>query len=522
MVKVSSQNVSAIAFRVTPAPAPAVAMASAPTPKLTLPPAPSAVPMTASVMVDIAKPRGRANSDIEQIQREPVEPESSRVGTETPAPTRSVIQDASPNAPTLPPAAAAVTAKSAALGKADWKDEVSRSLSDISGSSTQPAEPDVAVVKAPVTTSTSDLAATHTSNRRAVADPSTPPTGSTSDQNVDIRNSMPAQVPVSSSATELVIQPVPFQPVPLQIVGSVAAALPIRADVAFSPNIGDLAFAARIKPAGVPGQPSAHAASAPNSMSYADTASQSVKAAGQANTKEENDPDCDEQQNAAPPASSSSLALGSSTAKPSFRKEDVADSTANVVAPTPVPPAQAVMQPANAVVPAESALTAKAAPAAAVAAPPETTHVLLDKPSQATAPARNISLQVEGASGQTVDIRIASRSGDLNVAVRAGDENVAQNLRQGLDDLETHLAQNGYHADTWHPGHSGLTTEPAAPASSSSNSSSHQQSQSGPGSQQNRGQRDNNPSNRPRWVNELASSLKTQSTEKGNENGIST
>jgi hypothetical protein len=176
----------------------------------------------------------------------------------------------------------------------------------------------------------------------------------------------------------------------------------------------------------------------------------------------------------------------------------------------------------NAIAPAEPGLTAKAAPAAVAAAPPETTHVLLDKPSQATAPARNISLQVEGASGQTVDIRIASRSGDLNVAVRAGDENVAQNLRQGLDDLETHLAQNGYHAETWHPGHSESTTEPAAPASNSSNSSSHQQSQSGTGSQQNRGQRDNNPSNRPRWVNEFTSSLKTQSTEKGKQNGIST
>jgi hypothetical protein len=146
----------------------------------------------------------------------------------------------------------------------------------------------------------------------------------------------------------------------------------------------------------------------------------------------------------------------------------------------------------------------------------------LDKPSQAASPARSISLQVEGASGQTVDIRIAARSGDLDVAVRAGDNNVAQNLRQGLGDLESRLAQNGYHAETWHPGHSGSTTEPAAPASNSSNSSSQQQSQSGPGSQQNRGQRDNNPSNRPRWVNELASSLKTQSAEKGNENGIST
>jgi hypothetical protein len=100
---------------------------------------------------------------------------------------------------------------------------------------------------------------------------------------------------------------------------------------------------------------------------------------------------------------------------------------------------------------------------------------------------------------------------------------VAQDLRQGLGDLESRLAQSGYHAETWHPGHNGSTTEPAASGSNSSNSPSQQQSQSGSGwSQQNRGQRDNNPSNRPRWVNQLTSALNAGSTEKGNANGIIT
>ncbi len=200
------------------------------------------------------------------------------------------------------------------------------------------------------------------------------------------------------------------------------------------------------------------------------------------------------------------------------------DGAASVAEPSAASSPQPVLQSVTTTVPHELRSTTPsptAAPAESVARP-DPTHILLDKPSQVTTPARNISLQVEGASGQTVDIKIASRSGDLNVAVRASDDNVGQNLRQGLGDLESRLAQNGYHAETWHPGHSGSTIEPAAPGSNSSHSSSQQQSHSGSGSQQNRGQRDNNSSNRPRWVNELAASLKNQSTEKGNENGILT
>ncbi|HEX4276076.1 MAG TPA: hypothetical protein VHZ74_12015 [Bryobacteraceae bacterium] len=151
----------------------------------------------------------------------------------------------------------------------------------------------------------------------------------------------------------------------------------------------------------------------------------------------------------------------------------------------------------------------------------EPVHTVLDKPGQTTSSARNISLQVEGPSGQTVDIRIAARSSDLTVAVRSGDNEMTQSLRQSLGDLETRLAQNGYHADTWHPGHSTLTAEPARSASNSSGSSSQQDSQSGSGPHQDRGHRENNPSHRPRWVNQFTSTLKAQAKEKGNENGIS-
>jgi hypothetical protein len=347
----------------------------------------------------------------------------------------------------------------------------------------------------------------------AVADPSAPASGLPSDQNTDLRNLVPVQTPASSSVPELASQ---ASLALLTMDVSVAAALPIRTDAASNLSVGDLAFAARIKPEGPIVQP----ASAFHLIANGSPASQSVKATGEATAKDR-DSGSDDRENSAPPASSSASS-SVSAAKPSFRKEEVADGSANVVEPNAAPLTQTIPQSVSTGVPDEPRLAAPPAPAAQSVAQPEPTHVLLDKPSQATSPARSISLQVEGASGQTVDIRIAARSGDLDVAVRAGDDNVAQNLRQGLGDLESRLAQNGYHAETWHPGHSGSTTEPAAPASNSSNSSSHQQSQSGPGSQQNRGQRDNNSSNKPRWVNELASSLKAQSTEKGNENGIVT
>jgi hypothetical protein len=354
-----------------------------------------------------------------------------------------------------------------------------------------------------------------------VADPH-PPTGLPSDQNTDLRNLTPVQAPANISGPELAIQP---SPALLTMDASLAAATPIRTEAASNPSIGDLAFAARIKPGGPAVQPQSQPASAANSTASGYPASQSVKATGEATAKDR-DSSSDQRENSAPPAPSSvpsSAASSVSAAKSSFRKEEATDSSANVVEPNGTPLTQPIPQAVSTGVADEPRSAAPPqAQAAQNVAQPEPTHVLLDKPSQTTTPAKSISLQVEGASGQMVDIRIASRSGDLDVAVRAGDDNVAQNLRQGLGDLESRLAQNGYHAETWHPGHSGSSTEPAAPASNSSNSSSQQQSQSGPGSQQNRGQRDNNPSNRPRWVNELASSLKTQSTEKGNANGINT
>jgi hypothetical protein len=348
-----------------------------------------------------------------------------------------------------------------------------------------------------------------------VAELHTPASGLPSGQNADARGLAPAQVPAPGTASVIESQP---STALLQMEGSVTSTSPIPTYAASDPIAGQLAFVARIKPEGpaVPFQ--GHPASAANSIGHDDPPPQAVKSTAGASAKDGDDSSHNDSKNSAPQASGAVA----STAKSSFRKDEP-DSLANTVAPEAAPVTQIIPQSAITHVPEQPGLQANAAPATPSTTAPQPTHALADQPTQATAPARNISLQVEGVSGQTVDIRMAARAGDLNVAVRSGDPVMAQDLRQGLGDLESRLAQSGYHAETWHPGHNGPTTEQAAHNGNSSNSPSQQQSQSGSGwSQQNRGQRDNNPSNRPRWANQLASTLKAETTEKGNANGIIT
>jgi len=503
----------------TPAPTPIVINA----PSQNVPPA--ALASVAFGMAKLAMPLGNADGDIEQLQRTRARAGDSDSATETPAPTPIVINVPSKNVPPAAPASVAVgMAKLATpLGTADSADKFSSSGSDIPVFSAQSVQPAITIGKdlktsglVPVVTRGSDRRAVpHDAGSEVVADPRPPASGLHSDQNNDLRNLIPAQVPATGSAPEPASQP---SSTLLQMETSVTATAPIRTDPAVNPNIGEFAFAARIKPGVASAQQPSFSATVASSMAHGEPASQTVKATGEASTRN-GDPGYDEQKNSATPAAGSV----SSAAKPSFRKDGAADIAANAVEQNPAPLPQPIPQPISASVVVEPASAAKPTPAAQSVAAPEPTHGLADRTTQATAPVRNISLQVEAASGQTVDIRMAARAGDLNVAVRSGDPVMAQDLRQGLGDLESRLAQSGYHAETWHPGHNGPTTESAAHSGNSSNSPSQQQSQSGSGwSQQNRGQRDNNPSNRPRWVNQLASTLKAESTEKGNANGIIT
>jgi hypothetical protein len=449
----------------------------------------------------------------EQLQRASAQADDSDSTTETPAATPKALNASVPA--TVP------AATPEARPKASSTDEFSSLDPDVIVSFVKPTQP---AVTAPTGRVTSDSlpAVPRGSQRRTHSDDGsevitglhTPASGLPSGQNADLRSSIPVQAPASGNSFVLMSQP---SATLLQMEGAISSTTPNQIQAAFYPMPAQLAFAARIKSEGAGVPPQSQPASGTNSVEHGDPASQPVKATGEASAKD-GDPGSNEPEESAPPTSG----LSSSAAKSSSRKDE-ADSAGSVVEPNAAPLTQLIPQSVSTGVADQPGMKANPAPAAQSAAAPEPTHVLPDAPVQASSPARTISLQVEAVSGQTVDIRIAARPGDLNVAVRSGDDAVTQDLRQGLGDLESRLAQSGYHAETWHPGHNGSTTEPAASGSNSSNSPSQQQSQSGSGwSQQNRGQRDNNPSNRPRWVNQLTSALNAGSTEKGNANGIIT
>jgi hypothetical protein len=140
------------------------------------------------------------------------------------------------------------------------------------------------------------------------------------------------------------------------------------------------------------------------------------------------------------------------------------------------------------------------------------------------APLTDISFQVGQAQGQKVEVRVTEQAGELRVAVRTGDTDVAQGLRQGLSELTTKLSENGYRAETWRPGdlsalNSNSAKETSDTPGQSPNGGSQSQSQSG-SPQQDRGQQNQNPSNRPRWVQELETTLRSGAGSTGDFNGL--
>jgi hypothetical protein len=68
------------------------------------------------------------------------------------------------------------------------------------------------------------------------------------------------------------------------------------------------------------------------------------------------------------------------------------------------------------------------------------------------AAARDIKLELAGEGDRRVEVRVSERAGDMRVEVRTPDAELAGDLRGELPALATKLEQNGFRADTWHPG----------------------------------------------------------------------
>ena len=132
-------------------------------------------------------------------------------------------------------------------------------------------------------------------------------------------------------------------------------------------------------------------------------------------------------------------------------------------------------------------------------------------PKPAAAPLQDISLQVGQAGSPKVEIRMVQQSGELQVAVRTGDSDLSHGLQQGLSDLVGRLQESGFRAEAWRP--AGLDSHSATVVETKSSSESSQSGDSQPGnsgSRQESGQRQQNPSRRPAWVDELEARMNNQ------------
>ena len=210
------------------------------------------------------------------------------------------------------------------------------------------------------------------------------------------------------------------------------------------------------------------------------------------------------------------------------RKSSVSDSSDTAGAVTPARPADSAASQQQAAAAFETTSHTAESPSAHVTAAPqptaETVPAAAEPQSASTTPLKDISFHLTQAGAEKVEVRVVQQAGEVHVAVRTGDTDLAHGLRQGLTDLVGKLEDTGYRAETWRPGGSTTAAAPVSQSPESQNTSG--QSSNGDssgrqsGSQQQGGQQNQNAFNRPRWVEELESSLTGGGESTGDENGI--
>jgi hypothetical protein len=133
----------------------------------------------------------------------------------------------------------------------------------------------------------------------------------------------------------------------------------------------------------------------------------------------------------------------------------------------------------------------------------------------------HILLEVGQSANEKVLVRLVQQAGELRLAVRTDDAELTHGLQQGLSDLVGKLQENGYRTEAWKPVQAAMAP---APAAESQNTSNHSNQQDAPthsgGSQHDGGQRHQNQSNTPRWVEELESSLTSRTPIAGESHGL--
>ena len=132
----------------------------------------------------------------------------------------------------------------------------------------------------------------------------------------------------------------------------------------------------------------------------------------------------------------------------------------------------------------------------------------MEERQKAVEPLRSLSIQLPRSNSDRVEVRLTQQADEVHVAVRTADPDLANGLREGLSDLVGQLQQTGFRTDTWRPtgGAPAAASVPETQSTSAHTHSGDYQSNSG-GSPQDSGQRNQNQTNRPRWVEELESSI---------------
>ncbi len=313
--------------------------------------------------------------------------------------------------------------------------------------------------------------------------PSTASTGSTSSNTTATAETQTASSSTASSNTVLAADAEEIAPAP-------APTTQIENESGSTTQRGDLAFAAKLTPVATDnGKAQTQQQSNNNSQdSGTDTKqraqTQAVQQQTQVTTKSNTSSQTDDQA----PLEKQRTAFVEAAPKPAATTMLAQE------------PAQSSGQMAATAKPIESAPQTNAGEVARI-------EQAMNMPAPA-ASSHDITVRIADAGQHGADIRFVEHAGEVRVTVKTADAEMAQTLRSGLNDFANRMEQSGIRTEVWRPG---------ADANSSQNPQDQFADQRG--RQQNRDSRDsrnapqqeNQNSNKPRWVEELETSLSNKS-----------
>jgi hypothetical protein len=174
-------------------------------------------------------------------------------------------------------------------------------------------------------------------------------------------------------------------------------------------------------------------------------------------------------------------------------------------APKPSPATMLAQEPAA----ATNTMTANAKP---VEATPQTNagevariEQAMDIPAPA-ASSHDITVRIADAGEHGADIRFVEHAGEVRVSVKTADPEMAQALRGGLNDFANRMEQSGIRTEVWRPGADANSSQNPQDQFDQKGRQQNRERDSQHGSQEG-SQQENPNSSKPRWVEELETSL---------------